>query len=89
MVKRQVKTCYSECDAIKNGMQDVCFDNRGKQSAATGEGAKKTRRRKRGRRDQNINVPGSSKFSSSQLLRSLCLWLAPHDIMGCGFYFRK
>ena len=49
-----MKTCYSECDGIKNGLQDVCCDVKAKRRAATGEAAKETRRRTRRRRDQNI-----------------------------------
>ena len=81
--KRQVKTYYSECDYVKNGLQDVCCDNKAKQRADTGEAAKETRRRTRSRRDQNINVPGS-RFSSGQLSRSLSLQLATCDPSGCG-----
>ena len=52
-----MKICCSESDDIKIGLQDVCCDVKVKQRVATGEAAKDTRRR--GRRDQNIDVPGS------------------------------
>ena len=55
--KRQVKTCCSKHDDVKIGMQDICCVVRLKQRAATGEAEKQTRRR--GRRDQNLKVPGS------------------------------